>query len=336
LEGDFLIFHDTGRGDDALATFIAKLGDAPQLTPLGEIWSYSNASFYLAGRVIEAVTGGSYEQAVVDLVLSPLGMQRSFFFPEEVMLHRFAVGHLLVGDKATVARPWPIPRNANPAGGITTCPADLLRYGRFHMGDGTNADGARLLTKSAIELMQAPTMEARADQRMGLAWFIQDLQGVRLISHGGGTNGQIALLLLAPERQFALAVMTNASSGDEVTEDIAAWALERYLGLIQPDPTPIERTVEALTTYAGRYTSTLNEIELTMRDGALHMQMIPTGTGPGDEPRPPLPPTPLAFYQDDKIVALEGPLHGVRGEFLRLPSGSIAWLRLSGRLHRRA
>jgi hypothetical protein len=263
-------------------------------------------------------------------------MQRSFFFPEEVMLHRFAVGHLLVDDTLAVARPWPIPRNANPAGGITTCPADLLRYARFHMGDGTNADGARLLTKSAIEFMQAPMMEARADQRMGLAWFIQDLQGVRLISHGGGTNGQIALLLLAPERQFALAIMTNASSGDEVTEDIAAWALERYLGLTESEPPHIERTVEALTTYAGRYTSTLNEIDLTMRDGALHMQMIPTGNGLGDEPRPPLPPTPLAFFQDDKIVALEGPLHGIRGEFLRHPSGSIAWLRLSGRLHRRA
>src|SRR5262249_15197859 len=72
-EGDYLIFADTGRGDDALARFIAKMEGAPQLTPLGEVWAYNNAGFYIAGRVIEAVTGQSYEMAAKKLQLVPLG-----------------------------------------------------------------------------------------------------------------------------------------------------------------------------------------------------------------------------------------------------------------------
>jgi hypothetical protein len=51
---------------------------------------------------------------------------------------------------------------------------------------------------------------------------------------------------------------------------------------------------------------------------------------PGEAPAP----TRLAFYAEDKFVALDEPLKGSRGEFLRDAAGSIAWLRVGGRVHR--
>src|SRR5215211_1416922 len=89
--GDY--FDDMGQGDDALAKIVAKLVDLPQLTPLGAVWSYNNAGFYLAGRVLEVVGGKPYEELARELVLEPLGMERSFFFPGDLMTYRFAVGH---------------------------------------------------------------------------------------------------------------------------------------------------------------------------------------------------------------------------------------------------
>ena len=74
-----------------LARMIDALATLPQLTPLGEIWSYNNAGFYIAGRVIELLTGKTYEQAVHDVLLEPLGLDNTFFFAEEVMTRRFAV-----------------------------------------------------------------------------------------------------------------------------------------------------------------------------------------------------------------------------------------------------
>ena len=53
--GDF--FEHTGDGDDALGRYVAALSRLPQITPLGSVWSYNNAAFNVAGRVIEAVTG---------------------------------------------------------------------------------------------------------------------------------------------------------------------------------------------------------------------------------------------------------------------------------------
>ena len=71
--GDLL--DNTGDGDDALALYVAKMADLEQVTPLGSTVSYNNASLSLAGRIIEKVTGQTYEQAIKELVFEPLGPQ---------------------------------------------------------------------------------------------------------------------------------------------------------------------------------------------------------------------------------------------------------------------
>lgn len=332
-EGDYLIFTDRGRGDDALASFITQLADLPQLTPLGTVWAYNNAGFYLAGRVIEVLTGQTFEQALRELVLAPLGMHHAFFFPEEVMLHSFAVGHHEADGKPKVAAPWPIPRSANPAGGITSNPPDLLRYARFQLGDGTAADGTRLLTRESLDRLHTPVQAAGPGESIGLAWFIRDVGGVRLLRHGGGTNGQIALLLCAPARDFALVLLTNSSRGGELIDHISDWALREYLGIVEPEPAPLALSAAELAPFVGRYVSTLNLLELSLRDASLQLDVRPNANYPGDPPPPP-PSARVAFAAPDQLVILDGPMQGAKGEFLRGPDGSLAWLRLGGRLHR--
>src|SRR5712692_1446760 len=105
--GDY--FDASGSGDDALARIAESMSTLPQLTPLGEIWSYNNSGFYLAGRVLEVLTAMPYEQAVRELVLEPLGLEHTFFFADDVMTRRFAVGHDRNADgPPPVARPWGI------------------------------------------------------------------------------------------------------------------------------------------------------------------------------------------------------------------------------------
>ncbi len=101
--GDY--FNDFGPCDDALARMVAELAKLEQLTPLGEVWSYNNAGFNIAGRVVEVATGRPYEQALHDLVLDPLGLKNTYFFAEDVITHRFAAGHTVVDRQPKVARP---------------------------------------------------------------------------------------------------------------------------------------------------------------------------------------------------------------------------------------
>ena len=329
------LFEDGGAGDDALAKYVAGMADLEQLVPLGTVWSYNNAGFSLAGYVIEMVTDKSYQAALKELVLEPLGMQHSYLDPGDVMTHRFVVGHRVAEQGAQVARPWPLPRSAYPAGGITCHVKDLLLYARFHLGDGTTEDGTKLLRPESLAQMHSPQVTVWGSEAWGLTWAIDDTFGTRQISHGGGTTGQVSLLLLIPEHDFAIAILTNADPGGFVTDDVSRWALKQYLGLEIPDPTPLESSEEHMASYVGRYSRPFADIELGILGGRLVAQMTYKGSFPTKDlpPPPPPPPMSLALCEKDRLLVMDGPFKNGKAEIVRRSDGSIGWLRASGRIH---
>src|SRR3712207_8191683 len=75
-----------------------------QIAPLGELWAYNNASFSIAGRVIEVVTGKVYETALREMLLDPLGMAdtRSEEHTSELQSRQYLVCRLLLEKKHTM------------------------------------------------------------------------------------------------------------------------------------------------------------------------------------------------------------------------------------------
>ena len=129
IDGD--VFTDTGRGDDCVEKYVAQLGDAAQNHPLGATWSYCNSGFALAGRVIEKLTGGTWDAALTRRICRPLGLTHTVTLPEEALLYRTAVGH--VGeetDEISRAPVWMLPRSVGPAGLICSSTADVLAFAR--------------------------------------------------------------------------------------------------------------------------------------------------------------------------------------------------------------
>jgi CubicO group peptidase (beta-lactamase class C family) len=324
--GDF--FLDTGWGDDALARYVEQMADLEQFAPLGAIWSYCNSGFGLAARVIEVITGQTVEQAIGELVLAPFGMDRAFFFPWEVMTYGFAAGHRSGDGAATLLRPWPIARSASAVGSISTSVTQLLRYAERHL---TPAPAL-----AAMQSSQGPAGNS-ADE-MGITWMLRDYGGVRLVQHGGATNGQMAQLTLVPERGFAVALLTNSDKGGILNQELVTWALEAFLGVVEPAPTLLTLDAERLASYAGLYKAALSHVEVTVKDGVLWGQGIPQGGFPDrDSPPPPAPPpVRMAFTGDDRLVVLDVPYRDQRVEFLRDADGRVGWLRFGSRAHRRA
>ncbi len=340
--GDY--FDDTGDGDDALARYVAQMADLPQLTPLGEIWSYNNAGFGLAGRVIEAVTGQPYEDVARQLVLEPLGMEMSFFGAADSITHRCAVGHTVLDAedpekaRAEVARPWALARNANCVGGLISTVKDQLRYARFHLGDGLAESGERLLTPESMALMQSELAEAGSGTKaVGVSWLLNEIDGVKTVAHGGATKGQMSAFLLVPARNFAVTVLTNADRGRALHGRVVKWALENIAGLVAPEPTPLPLSADKPAEYAGHYSAALSDLDVTATDTGLVLQVIPKGGFPKKDtpPGPTPPPAPAVFTAPDRLLITDGPSAGNRGEVLRGAAGEIAWLRLGGRVHRR-
>ena len=334
--GDY--FSETGLGEDALARYVTEIADLPQLAPLGSVWAYNNSGFSLAGHVIEAVTGQTYEQAMQELVFDPLGLEHAYFFPNDVMTHRFVVGHSgrAAGPEPQVLRPWALARSAHGAGAVTTSVSDLLRYARFHLGDGTAVDGTPLLSAATLADMQTPRTTANLGNQFGITWFIKEIDGVRVLRHGGATKGQQAALYFVPKKQFALCFLTNSDDGEHVYSAASKWALKAYLGIAEPEPQVQPRTVDELAPYVGEYEAQMARLSLTLEEGGLVLNYTPLAGFPdkNSPPSPAPPPTRLAFTAVDEVVGLDEPHKGLRADFIRGADGRIRWLRTS-RLHTR-
>jgi CubicO group peptidase (beta-lactamase class C family) len=330
-------FFDPGSNDDALAQYIAGMKSLPQITPVGEVWAYNSPGINLAGRVIEVLSGKIYEKAIHDLVLAPLGMHRSFFFAEDVITHRVAAGHYLRGEAGLQVNPaWAIPRSMHPSGGLVTTVNDMLHYLRFHLGLGSQMENAPLLSPASLTLMQSPLVKAggKADA-CGLNWMLKELRGGRLVRHGGGTSGQWSECLMVPELSFALLLLTNAEAGDILNNEVSRWALQHFTQLEEATLdiyTPSEQTLIA---YSGFYDTAFATVDLKVQHGELVAQVtykcgFPTPDAP---PPPKVPPVRCAFYKDDRMVVIDAPLQGYRGEFIAATGGGPAWLRFNGRLY---
>ncbi|HEY8283185.1 MAG TPA: serine hydrolase domain-containing protein [Chloroflexota bacterium] len=336
-EGDY--FESTGAGDDALEKMTARLVGLAQLTPLGEVFSYNNAGFYLAGRVIETATGKPYETVARELVLEPLGMSRSFFFAREVITDRVAVGHRVGDNGPEVQRDWELPRAANAAGGIISTPGDQLRYACFHMGDGTTAGGTRLLSQESLSLMQTATAPAgNGITALGVTWMLRDIGGTRVVQHGGATNGQLSAFQMVPSRRFAITVLTNADKGGELHRNVTNWALKQYLGVEEPKPLVVEISAEALREFVGRYASLGNDLEISLKDGGLEGQIIPKGGFPTkDSPPPPTPPPfAIGFLDQGNLLVTDGPLKDMAIDVLRGRDKQVAYVRAGFRILKKA
>ncbi|HEX5167238.1 MAG TPA: serine hydrolase domain-containing protein [Thermomicrobiales bacterium] len=329
--GDY--FDDTGMGDDAIDKMVRQMAEIPQLTPLGQLFSYNNAGFYVAGRVIEIVTGQTFEAALKELVLDPLGMEMTFFFPDDVMVHRFAVGHSGQGDDIKVAQPWALARCANPAGGLASTVNDMLKYARVQLGEGP-----QILSAESIATMRTPSVPIDSfGNHVGVTWMLRNIGDVRIITHSGGTNGQISLFLTVPERNFAMVILTNNGSGGQLTQQVMKWALKHYLDAEDPKPALQERTYEQLQEYAGAYQAAMSKLELSVEDGRLKVQVTPMGGFPKkDSPAGPTPPPVRAgVIGKDQLITLDPPFADTRIDILRGPEGTIEWLRFGSRIARK-
>lgn len=329
------VFTDTGSNDDSMKLYVEQMAELEQLAPPDTVFSYNNAAFAVAGHLIETVTGKTYEAAIQELIFDPLGLERSFFFPKDLLTYRFVVGHVVIEDAAIVQRPWAIPRSSNAAGGITCHVKDLLNYARFHMGDGTTADGAHLLSSGTLELMQTGQFPINDfDGDIGLSWWIKERNGVKLVGHGGTTIGQTCDMVFAPSKQFAVAILANGNHGSLPVHAGFKVALKEYLGIEEPESESAPASAEELQGYVGKYERPAATFEVTQDEGYLFAKMIPNITL-GDEKPPEIPPFKLSMSSKDQFFVTEGMYKDLRVEFLRKAGGNIGWLRLGARINRR-
>jgi CubicO group peptidase (beta-lactamase class C family) len=336
LPGDY--FPDTGRGDDCLERYVAVLKDVELSHPLGALLSYSNAAFVLAGLVIERVTGTTWDAAMRTGLFEPLGLTRTVTLPEDALLHRTAVGH--VGEARDVASQWTLPRNCGPAGLITARAHDVIAFARLHLDGGLSRAGTRILSEASVKAMQQLTVPMPGATQgwigFGLGWGLARWSGTPVLQHDGGTIGQTAALRVFPERQIAIALLTNGGEWTGFRDAVLAELVPAIAG-VQPAPSlvPGEQGAFDAAELVGVYRNIGAELTLTEKDGRLFATQLALDELEALATRETVEFELLPQGADLFLAKIPGMTTWMPIVFLRDRSGAVEYLHVAGRAARR-
>ncbi|MET8052111.1 serine hydrolase domain-containing protein [Streptosporangium sp. NPDC005286] len=275
IDGD--LFLDTGRGDDCIEKYVEACANLAQNHPLGATQSYCNSGFIIAGRVVERLTGKGWDAALREQIIEPLGLTHTWTLPEDVLRFRAAMGHV-DGAPAPV---WGLMRSCGPAGLICARPADVVAFARAHLGTGLLAD-PRAMWEPQVDIPNPHTL----GKQWGIGWILDEWDGHRIISHGGNTIGQAAMLWAVPDSDTVVCVLANGGHTGAFQHALATELFDDLLGLsvppvLGPPAEPFETDVERFT---GVYERAGARMTLTARDGRLAIYAEATGALAGMQP----------------------------------------------------
>jgi len=230
---EFLFSDDAA--DDALARYIESLQDRAPIGPPGGQWAYANDGFAVAGRIIEVVTGRSYESYMAEELFGPLGFEDACFAYQP--RGEIAAAHDFGPEGEPYRSFFPHSRAASAAGSELILSArDALRWLKAVLALGQGERGALLPADAFSETLRPQTSlpagvrgSDGASRRYGLGWMIEKQDDYTLIEHGGSAITMGSQFVAVPERGIAVAVLSNSSSAVNsiLGEGIAAMLLGR-------------------------------------------------------------------------------------------------------------
>ncbi|GAA0601721.1 serine hydrolase domain-containing protein [Kribbella sandramycini] len=332
-------FTDKGAGDDALAQYVASLADLPQVTPLGKIFSYNNAAIGVAGRIIEVVTGKTYEAAARELVIDPLGLDHSRFFYSELAGQSVATGHDFVDGKVVAVPAYDqMPRTLNSFGGLISSARDQLRYARYHLGHRALPQLLRDRSRLAMQSNPGPGGTLFVELNgAGIGWMLRPTaEGPIVVQHGGDWTGHHSGFLLVPKRDFAITVLTNSESGPDLVSQLCVddWALREFAGVSNQRAVVRDIAPHRLAQYEGTYVSGSIGINGQYEEFGFELVADKGQLAAKFEGEVALK---LGFYRHDYVKQFlpDGTDLIGRANFVRGSNSQVEFLRFGGRLFRR-
>lgn len=251
-----------GPNDDAaLGEFVQSWTDDYLIADPGELFSYSNFGLVLAGRVLEAVVGRPYADAMDEVLFEPLGMRRTTLRPTMAMTYPLAQGHDLAAGQSVseVVRPYSQDVRFGPAGGVFTNAADFARFAVAFVNRGV-IDGTQVLPPSVFQRLatpyvDVPTASAADRPQHGYGLNVRDHRGVTVLQHGGLRIGFGSLVRIVPAHRLAVIILTNRTNGLLLKSLEKATELAVPLQPPRPAPAriPIRMERAEILGYAGVY-----------------------------------------------------------------------------------
>ena len=187
---------------------------------LRETFQYNNLMLLTAGYLGERLTGASWEKNVQDRIFAPLGMTASRLTVDDALKSNDVSRPYERRKDATTEVPYRHEGLAmGPAGAIYSSAADMARWAIFQLGDGSAADGTRLVQGTTLVAMHTPQMALAfppnpkrpeiGPRAYGMGWFVDSYRGHLRVQHGGNIDGFSTLVALFPQDDVGVVALVN-------------------------------------------------------------------------------------------------------------------------------
>ncbi len=303
-EADFWQLQREFPDSEAL---IAACLDAADVLERNEQFKYSNIGYGVVGLVIEAVSGQSYSDYVLEHVVGRLGLRDTGPELDTSRADDYVTGYSAL---ETFERRLPIDpvdtRALASATGFWSTAEDLCRYAAGHvLGD------ERLLSDASKRRMQRGEWEVEgADDRYGLGFGIHKIGERRMIGHGGGFPGHITRTLLDPVDGLTVVALTNAIDGP--ARELAVGIVKLVDSALDAAKAPgdTEATTADLASYTGHFAALWGLTDVVDLGGRLWL-VAP------NQPDPTSAMEKLEVVDGDTLRIAEAPGYSSPGEMVR-------------------
>jgi CubicO group peptidase (beta-lactamase class C family) len=254
-QGDLLIIPATDR---SRADIVHALRYLRPKTGFREVYAYDNILYIVAGHLVQAVSGRTWEEVVKNDIFKPARMKDATLGEDaktranHVALHARTDGPIRGMGKIRVLERGLELRVAAPAGAIYASAEDMAAWMKVLIGGGTAPGGPKVFSKEALDEMWTPVVVTPGGglpipelqpiiDTYALGWGVRDYRGHKIVTHSGGVLGGVAAVVVIPEKNVGIAVAINSEDG------VARWSvfyrlLDHYLGLEPLDwPAKLEK-----------------------------------------------------------------------------------------------
>lgn len=179
-------------------------------------FGYSNITFLAAGQIIEKISGKSWSDYIQTNFLQPLKMNRTLTSTSQIPNTSNVATPYFYENNTNHKLKWVNWDNIAPAGALISSVNDFSKWLMLNLNNGTLNDKTYFSTQSFNKLTTPHTnFTVRSnDEKVhfksyGLGWSLQDYEGYKIVSHGGGYDGMISKSLFIPEKKIGVVILTN-------------------------------------------------------------------------------------------------------------------------------
>lgn len=200
-------------------------GDVRVIMEPGTKWQYSGGGYTIAQLLVEEVTGRPFNDYMQEAIFAPLGMTSSSYVWNAMVDARAAQPYGAVA-------PIPGPRfTAQAAASLETSLDDFIRFARASMSSERPEFATAVLPPATVRAMQQPVAPS---EDYGLGYSVRTRNGVRAVGHGGSNAGWQAQFFVIPATGDGIILMTNASLGYEVLNQVMCRWVRATMGEVRP------------------------------------------------------------------------------------------------------